>query len=520
MIPKQFLEELAPQHHLSAIELETLWLAIEGNSIAAIATQVGSTPEAIRKRLGEVYKKFDIPGVGPGKLAKLQQQLVLQHQQAKEGKKLPILRSGNYNQNHQSIKPDPSAQIPSYGEFYGREEELQILQDWILEKRSRLVSVVGMGGIGKTSLAAKFAWEVYPQFDRVVWRSLHSCISAKSFLQQLIASISDHPPVITETNSERSISGEISELMHYLRQNRCLIVIDDGEAILSQGVAGKYQSEYTDYAELFQQVVEEIHQSTILFLSLEQPENISLLQSRNLPLQTLKLTGLPESDAKSILRAKGLSESPEWKTLIQLYRSNPLALKLISSKIKDFFAGDVPNFLSHQTLVFRDISNLIGEQFVRLSDGEKQLLYSLAILQKPVRLDELQQSMFPPLSLAELLDNLESLLKRSLIEKSSDRLNFSLQPVILEYITNEFVKQLIKEIQSSQIFLFNQHQLTPDNHILRKITNELSRRFATPNQTVSQLSALKTAFKIQENQPGYAIENLDLLIQQIHKNSP
>ena len=61
--------------------------------------------------------------------------------------------------------PDPEP-------FVGRSTELGVLRHWVLDECCRLLAVVGMGGIGKTSLAAKLAHEVAPRFERVYWRSL------------------------------------------------------------------------------------------------------------------------------------------------------------------------------------------------------------------------------------------------------------------------------------------------------------------------------------------------------------
>ena len=37
--------------------------------------------------------------------------------------------------------------------FYGREEELALLSQWIVSEDCRVVSVLGMGGIGKSALS-------------------------------------------------------------------------------------------------------------------------------------------------------------------------------------------------------------------------------------------------------------------------------------------------------------------------------------------------------------------------------
>src|SRR4028119_2179064 len=44
--------------------------------------------------------------------------------------------------------------------FYGRTEELTTLEEWIVTDRCRLVTVLGMGGMGKTAIAAKAAAQV------------------------------------------------------------------------------------------------------------------------------------------------------------------------------------------------------------------------------------------------------------------------------------------------------------------------------------------------------------------------
>ncbi len=59
--------------------------------------------------------------------------------------------------------------VPS---FYGREGELALLSRWVVEERCRVVSVLGMGGIGKSALAVTVMHRVAAHFEVVIWRSL------------------------------------------------------------------------------------------------------------------------------------------------------------------------------------------------------------------------------------------------------------------------------------------------------------------------------------------------------------
>jgi hypothetical protein len=53
--------------------------------------------------------------------------------------------------------------------YFGNATELSTLKDWILGDRCQLVAILGMGGIGKTSLAAKLTLEIQENFEYVIW---------------------------------------------------------------------------------------------------------------------------------------------------------------------------------------------------------------------------------------------------------------------------------------------------------------------------------------------------------------
>src|SRR5438309_1247086 len=64
----------------------------------------------------------------------------------------------------------------------GRVQEREQLSRWILEDRTRLVAVLGLGGIGKTVLAARIARQLAPEFERVYWHGVRSAPSLSDWL--------------------------------------------------------------------------------------------------------------------------------------------------------------------------------------------------------------------------------------------------------------------------------------------------------------------------------------------------
>ncbi|MHC5830588.1 MAG: hypothetical protein ACYT04_85250, partial [Nostoc sp.] len=109
------------------------------------------------------------------------------------------------------------------------------------------------------------------------------------------------------------------------------------------------------------------------------------------------------------------------------------------------------------TTVFKGIGNLLEQQFKRLSKVEQQIMYWLAINREPVVAAVLQEDIVPAVSRANLLEALESLSWRSLIEKSFG--GFTQQPVVMEYMTDQLIEQICQEIINFEIRLLNLYAL-------------------------------------------------------------
>ncbi len=424
MISQDFVKAVAAERGLSNAELEVLSLAMEGKGTSAIAKQIGISEDAVRKRLSEVYQKFEIPGRGPVKLTKLQQMLMSRYQEYQSHKNAETVST----LNELNLKVPHTRHIwgeaPDVSVFYGRGDELVTLKRWIVQERCRLVALSGMAGIGKTALSVKLAKEIQDEFEWVIWRSLRQVPPIQDFLKILIQLLSH----TQEMTIPETVEGRIYWLVNYFRQHRCLVILDGVGAILRSGYfAGIYREGYENYGELFKRIGQEAHQSCWLLTSQEKLTEISLLEGETSPVRSLKLAGLGE-DARYILKEKGLSDEKQWGELIKGYRGNPLLLKLVAITIKEVFDGSVNDFLK-TTLFTRDVSDVIEDILERLSELEQRILYQLVVKREPVVFKDLQKS-FAEVSTQELIGGVASLLQRSLIERSEG--GFTLPPAIME----------------------------------------------------------------------------------------
>ncbi|MEG4148892.1 NB-ARC domain-containing protein [Microcoleus sp. Pol12B5] len=343
-----------------------------------------------------------------------------------------------YNEKTSNSEPEVHldlADAPEPNLFYNRTSELTTLENWILG-RTRLITILGLSGIGKTALTLQLISQIQHEFDYIIWRSLRNSPPLASLQTDLIKFCRGGAPVPAPYSEERPTTGGLP-LLEYLRSHRCLIILDDIQTIFSsQQLAGNYQPGYENYGAFFKQITESSHNSCLILLSWEKPREIAALEGENRPCKSLQLNGLgPE--AQEIFRGKGLAEPEKWSELIDLYRGNPLWLNIVATLIQDLFGGSVSEFLSYDTLFLGDLESLLHQHFDRLTASEQQAIAWLANTPEPADISKIPANL--QLSPPELLKVMQSLGRRSLVEtvKQNGRSHFTIGPVIREYITNK-----------------------------------------------------------------------------------
>ncbi|MCC3418045.1 MAG: ATPase [Microcoleus sp. PH2017_29_MFU_D_A] len=358
------------------------------------------------------------------------------------------VRSPKTPQNPEPTAKQPRIDLgdaPEISTFFDRKSELTTLENWILS-RTRLITILGLSGIGKTALTLQLIPQIQHEFDCIIWRSLHNAPPLQTLQTDIIQSCRGGAPVpalsVPEEGAttgglpqkERATTGGLP--LQYLRSHRCLIILDDVQTIFSsQQLAGNYQPGYENYGTFFKQIVESCHNSCLILISWEKPREIAALENQQKNCQTLQLNGLGEA-TREIFIEKGLLQSEKWSELIDLYQGNPLWLNTVAAAIQDLFSGKVSEFLSYDSLVLGDLEYLLNKHFQRLSDSEKQVMSWLANQNKPVEISK--KPALLELSPSEFLKAVESLRRRLLIEKvqKGDRTLFAVQRAIAEYLNS------------------------------------------------------------------------------------
>ena len=429
--------------------------------------------------------------------------------------------------------------------FYGRQLELQQLTDWIVKDRCQVVMILGMGGMGKTTLAHKVVRELEVDFRCIVWRSLLNAPLLRDLLIDVLRVLIDQLGLKIGDARWQKIAGEngvamsLELLLEIFQQHRCAIVLDNCESLLQSGLqVGKYLPGWQDYAELFSLLGRCASQGCLILTSREKPIEISLLEGIDTKVKTLLLAGLDSQSGRQIFVDRGclpISLSV-WTEIDEYYGGNPLVFQLVAAVVKDIADGDVSEILAHlrSGQLLADIQLLLDRQWDRLTAAERQVMYHLAIHREPMDLVNLSAALHPTWTRqadsreigVSLLTILQSLRRRSIISLLAEPTRqWFLAPMLITYVTGKFVSQICTEIELQQPGLLDTHALirSTDPEYLRQaqirlmiepIVLQIRSSIGCPLKIGAHLKGMLAQWRTERPlSPGYIAGNLlNLLI--------
>ena len=339
-------------------------------------------------------------------------------------------------------------------------------------------------------------------------RSLRNAPPLETLLSELVPFLSQ----------QQETEAKIGKLLQCLRDSRCLVILDNMEAILQAGEpAGQYRPGYKEYGELLQILAETSHQSCLILTSREKPRELATFKGA---VRSLQLSGSKEASLALIQAYELVGSEAQKHQLCTLYGGNPLAIKIVATLIQDLFDGKIELFLGQKTAVCKSIQELLEQQFKPLSSLEESIMYWLAINREWTKISQLTEDIIPAISGPDLLATLESLSGRSLIEKQAG--SYSQQPVVMEYVTDLLIKEVFQEIKqaSSSLTLFCSYPLikaTAEDYvresqirvILEPIAAQLQTNFSSSKALEQQLQKILKLLRDSETSlSGYGGGNL------------
>jgi WD40 repeat protein/transcriptional regulator with XRE-family HTH domain len=417
---------------------------------------------------------------------------------------------------------------PTVTTFYGREWELNLLSEWVVQERCRVVSVLGLGGIGKSALATQVMQRVAKYFEVVIWRSLRDAPSCEALLDDCLQVLA--PPALHDVSA--SLESRQSLLVECLRSRRVLLVYDNLESFLEEGEdTGHMRVGYEGFGRMLCRVAETDHQSCWLLTSREKPGDLVPLEGSRAPVRALRLARLDADSCKQLLAEKGVTGSAvEQARLIEAYAGNPLALKIVAQTIVDLFAGQIVPFLEQGKVIFGGVRKLLDEQYARLADLERILLCWLAIVREPMTLSELRALFVAPRPAGEVLEAVDGLLRRSLIERGQHPGSFTLQSVVMEYVTDALLEHLSEEIRTMAVDHLHRYALeqaqakdyvreTQVRVLVRPLVERLRAEFGSDEHVEEQCLSLLMYFRAEDgNREGYGPANVISLLKALRSD--
>ncbi|WP_243146937.1 NB-ARC domain-containing protein [Scytonema sp. UIC 10036] len=261
---------MAHEHELSPEQQQVFLMRMgDGLSYEQIAAQLSTSADACLKRMGQVYRKFNISGASRGKESKLRfflENKLEQLQRLEENVEESSARKASANLPHQEAEPNlvtisqkhlvyQNLPAREYTAFVGRIQEITRLLELLdFQHPAHLISVDGIGGVGKTTLVVEVAYRCLeasnneylvkslPTFEAIVFTS------AK---QNYLTSIGILPR-LTRERTLRDICREIARVLDLseitslpleeqfnplrekLSQTRTLLIVDNLETIEDQ----------------------------------------------------------------------------------------------------------------------------------------------------------------------------------------------------------------------------------------------------------------------------------------------
>jgi predicted ATPase/class 3 adenylate cyclase len=323
--------------------------------------------------------------------------------------------------------------------FIGRKEELAVVTEAL--ENARLVTLTGVGGVGKTRLAIQVAGEIEPRFGDGAWFIDLASVRASDAVAEMVA--------MTFALAARPGSTLTETLVEFLRTKRLLLVLDNCEHVLDVA------------AELARTLVRGCPTLAVLTTSREalgvEGEQVVQVPSLSAPNADADLDAVARSDAVGLFADRALAVKPGFEitaanataiaTVCQRLDGIPLALELAAARAAILSPEELASRLDQRLRVLtggrrgvaerhQTLRSAIDWSYELLSPPEQRLLTRLAVFAGGCSLPAVEAVCCGGVVEADVLLSLvANLVARSLVvaDEQNGEMRYRLLETIREY---------------------------------------------------------------------------------------
>ncbi|HEX7153755.1 MAG TPA: BTAD domain-containing putative transcriptional regulator [Thermoanaerobaculia bacterium] len=331
----------------------------------------------------------------------------------------------------------------------GRARELGDLE--ALLAAQRLVTLSGVGGAGKTRLAAELALRIESE-RRVIWVELAACTDPQVVAQQAAAAL-----------SLRDHGSHVEALVEALRDRELLLVLDNCEHLVDA------------CASLASTLLSNAPRLRILATS---REPLGIAGERVWPVPPIALDDAVElfAERATAVASSFTLDAPNASAVAEICRrldGIPLAIELAAARIRVLTPAQILERLEDRFAILsggsrtsiarhRTLRAAIDWSFALLSEREQTLLARLSVFTGTFSLEAVEAICTDaPIDPADVLDLLGSLVEKSLVSAANGR--YSLLESIREYAAERLTDdaRALRRLHAT-VYLFIVREALPD----------------------------------------------------------
>jgi predicted ATPase len=388
-----------------------------------------------------------------------------------------------------ALDANPGNLRPAVTSFIGRESEVTEVQAAV--RAHRLVTLTGVGGVGKTRLALEVAAGLVDEFPDGVWVFELAAVTDPAAVPDAVAAV---------LGINQLAGKSISESVAVALEGRVrLLVIDNCEHVLDAA------------ADLIEAIL--MHSATVRVLATSR-EGLALAQEQVRPVPSLDATAGIDSAAANLFveRAQGIApnfsmaDADESAAVTEICRrldGIPLAIELAASRMASMTAGEVRSRLDHRLRLLvgsrrglerhQTLRHAVSWSYDLLDDAEKALLNRCSVFAGGFGLESAcAVAGYDAAEEYTVLDLLDALVRKSLlvVDRSAGQTRFS----VLETIRQFGEEQLVETGAAEEVRTAHAHHFAEKEPDVLGLWDSPRQREAYDWFT-TELANLRTAFR-------------------------